>query len=476
MLALCMLSASCSRTPEHADAVVYAECDDASEHAVLSDSLCKFISVPLDYGHHDSEMISLFVRKFPALRPSHGSVMLLAGGPGESGASYYADINFFRSVFADLDLIVPDHRGTGYSAKLCEPEETQASEGGFNLVDGEWGTCFGQLYSNLARAHAFNLDNAAKDVATLIETLNLQGEVYLYGVSYGTELAIAVSQRTDVELTGIMLDSLTPLPGDDQDDLGHRSQVTDRIGQAVLARCAADLSCPLGENGAETYVDLLSRIDAGETVTGLEAVPNGDLRQFMGLMLDVPSARLQIPAIIAAMASNDETAIELVHNATEAYETFLLPILAFEQASSSIPLTSIMSGSEFNARKDLTAEQVAAEKLELGFTSPLPRYLADGGFPLYEPVQPENVRTNLPPILVLHGTLDPKTTYEAALRRVKALSATTNITTITLRDAPHVAYFTSKECIAKPLQDFTRGLLARQDAECLPDEGRLGWE
>lgn len=182
-----------------------------------------------------------------------------------------------------------------------------------------------------------------------------------------------MAERTDVALTGIMLDSLTPLLNDNQYDLGHRSQVTDRVGQAVLARCAVDASCPIGGDAAQIYADLLKCMDSGEAVMGLEFVPNGDLRQFLGLMLDVPSARLQLPAIIAAMASDDEKAAEFIQNATSAYETFLSPVLAFKQASSSIPLTSIMSGSEFNVRKNLTAKQVDDEKLELDFTSPLPK-------------------------------------------------------------------------------------------------------
>ena len=121
------------------------------EPSALSDSMCKFVSAPLDYGTEGGETISLFLRRFPALQSPRGSILLLAGGPGESGASYYADIDFFRDLFADFELIVPDHRGTGYSTKLCEPEETEASKGGFDLVDEEWGTCFGQLYSTLER-------------------------------------------------------------------------------------------------------------------------------------------------------------------------------------------------------------------------------------------------------------------------------------------------------------------------------------
>lgn len=470
---LCIMSASCVHTSEKR-ADIFAPCEDRIETEVLADSECAFVSAPLNYSADDADVISLFVRKFPAREAPQGALFLLAGGPGESGASFYADIEFFRDVFADFDLIVPDHRGTGYSTKLCEPEETELSEGGFNLVGDEWGSCFSQFYSNTPRAHAFNLQNAALDVETLIETLTPSGRVYLYGVSYGTSLAIETAEYTNAELSGVILDSLTPLPNDHQLDLGHRSQVTNTVGQTILQRCSAEPSCPIGPNANNVYADLLKRIDAGESIVGLDAVPNGDLRQLMGLFLDVPAARNQIPAIIEAMTSDNEQANEIVQSAIQAYETFLAPILEFEQATSSIPLTSLMSGSEFNARTDLTPERIAEEKSELSFTSPLPGYLAENAFPLYAPNKNTRVSTDLPPMLVMQGTLDPKTPYQGAVRRVESLEDKTDIAMIKLIDAPHVAYFTAQECIRKPLKLFVEGT-AVGDSECTADDAHLPW-
>lgn len=474
-LALCLLSVSCTHTPQDTSAVVYSICDDAGDLPVLADSECLFIPASLDYGRDGAESISLFVRKFPARRTGRGAIVLLAGGPGESGASFYADIDFFRDVFAGYDLIVPDHRGTGYSTKLCEPEETRASEGGLDLVGEEWGSCFGALYSAIDRTQAFNLDNAAQDVAAIIDVLGLGGGIYIYGVSYGTSLAIAVAERTDADLSGLILDSLTPLPTDQRDDLSHRSHSTDRVGRVVLKRCAADPVCPLGQGAPAVYADLLRRIDAGETVTGLGAIPNSDLRQFMGLLLDVPAARRMIPVIIAAMASGDEAAGDLVQEAIQTYEAFWSPILALEQARPSIPLSGIMSGSEFNTRNDLTPEQVAAEKSGLGFTSPLPGLLANNRFPLYEPSTVASVNTDLPPVLVLQGTLDPKTPYEAALRRVETLRTMSDVAVVTLIDAPHAAYFASKDCLGAPLREFVRRPSSLSGADCAPSEARLQW-
>ncbi|MEL6361314.1 MAG: alpha/beta fold hydrolase [Pseudomonadota bacterium] len=471
-----LFCAACVQTQIPTNAPDERHCEDAADAAVLADSHCHAVTVPLSYDERDGEQISLFVRTFPALKERRGAVLLLAGGPGESGASFYADIAFFRDVFEHYELIIPDHRGTGYSSKLCEPEETPASEGGLNLVGEEWGTCFGQLYAAIDRTHAFNLENAAQDIATIIESLKLGDETYVYGVSYGTSLALAVAERTQANLTGIILDSLTPLPSDDQESLGYRSQITDQIGQQVLERCAAEPSCPLGSDAVQVYTNLLKRIDAGETIAGLDAVPNRDLRQLLGQLLDVPSARGQIPSIIAAMVAGDDTAEARIGLAIETFETFLAPIVAFNQATASIPLTSLMSGSEFNTRKNLTSEQVAAEKTDLLFTSPLPNYLAIGQFPLYEPSILESPRTDLPPLLVLHGTLDPKTTYEGALRRVEVLRGLTDVHVVTLVDAPHAAYLTSQDCLRTPLRAFIADDEVLQTTDCQSESVSLKWE
>ena len=295
-------------------------------------------------------------------------------------------------------------------------------------------------------------------------------------MSYGTALALAVAERTDAKLTGIILDSLVPLPDDAQESLGYRSQLTDRVGREILSRCASSHSCPLGQDAIDSYRTLLERIDAGDSVPGLEDVPDGDLRQLLGLFLDVPSARQQIPVIISAMASGDEASGAIVEQATESYEAAWSPILAFDQAVGSIPLTILMSGSEFNARKDLTAEQVALEKTSLLFTSPIPAYLADSQFPLYEADVPESPRTDLPPLLVLHGTLDPKTSFEGAMRQVKVLRTVTDVDVITLIDAPHAAYLTAKDCIAQPLRDFVADAESGQTWDCRPAKTLLDWE
>ena len=86
----------------------------------------------------------MFLRKFPAPRPaaSRGTVWLVAGGPGESGASLYPMLPTLRRAFPGFDLVIPDHRGTGYSTRLCPQEEAVDSPGGMALAGAEWATFF----------------------------------------------------------------------------------------------------------------------------------------------------------------------------------------------------------------------------------------------------------------------------------------------------------------------------------------------
>lgn len=465
---LALFSGACSLADE-AQSPNYSACDDQSASPELADSECIYIQTPLDHEASGDQTIDLFVRKFPATGIHNGEIWLLAGGPGESGASFYADIDFFRSVFADYDVMIPDHRGTGYSAKLCDPEETKDSSDGLALSGEEWGTCFGALYAATDRAHQFNQRNAAHDVDSLIKKLGSNKKTLIYAVSYGTSLALEYAKISTTNVDGVILDSLTPSPSDTLSGLSYRSHTTDRVGKALLDRCSNDPACALGPDAKAKYRTLLEAIDGGETIPGMDSVPNNDLRQFFGLLLDVPETRNRIPVIIDALAKRKPEAAGLIQKATSDYEAFWNPILSFEQAVFSIPLSGLISGSEFNARRDLTIEELTREKAELDFASPLPELLVNNQLPLYETPGETAMREQLPPLLVLQGSFDPKTPYDAAMRRIAVLKQHTSVAIVTLSDAPHAAYFTSKDCLTEPLMRFAKEAASVESHECSPE-------
>ena len=442
----------------------FTACEDRQSQQTLSDSQCirKVVEPAQD------EPVELFVRKFPARGDHRGEIWLIAGGPGESGTSFYADIDFFRETFRNYDVMVPDHRGTGYSAKLCRLEETPPSAGGMALASAEWGSCFEQLYANPQRAGRFSLRNAARDLDALVSGLGSGKRTLIYAVSYGTSLALEYARLASSPVGGIILDSLTPAPSDRLSDLSYRSHTTDRVGMALLERCAADSGCRLGPDAVGTYRALLKDLDSGADVPGLEQVPNGDLRQFLGLLLDVPAARNQIPAIIRALSARNPAAGQLIRDTIATVEAYWGKITQYPQATTSIPLSAIISGSEFNGRPGLTAEALAEEKSTLGFTSPLPALLANNRFPLYSPPVPLALPDTMPPLLVLQGTMDPKTPYASAAERAASLGAVTPVAILTLTDAPHAAYLTSQDCLSEPLARFAKNPQAVTSQDCAP--------
>lgn len=93
--------------------------DDAS--AVLRGSRCATVDVRLRHTDPSGEQLSLFLRRIPtsADHAKRGEVWFLSGGPGEAGASLYPLIQTYQRAFPGFDLVIPDHRGTGRSSRIC---------------------------------------------------------------------------------------------------------------------------------------------------------------------------------------------------------------------------------------------------------------------------------------------------------------------------------------------------------------------
>ncbi len=436
----------------HDDAVpdAFAPCDDRVTHPSLAATQCAVIAVPLDHATPDAGTVELFIRKFPADGISQGQLWLVAGGPGESGASFYPFIDTLRAAAPGFDLLVPDHRGTGFSSRLCPAEEAAASEAGSALAGEEWGTCFGALNEQPSRTTSFTITNAARDLDVLLSRLGRGERRYVYGVSYGTQLVLrllSVSARTDID--GVILDSLVPLESDTELDLSHRSAVTDRAGREVLRDCDTRPECrryfPAGAEQATSR--LLARPDIAEQV-------DGNLKYQLAALLDFPETRAMLPHVIAGLQANDPAWLAFANDRLGALSSALG---TYPQSASSIPLVGLISRSENNARPDLTAEVIEREELAYLFASPLPSLLLTGGVPTYpRDANFGSLPAAIPPTIVLHGTLDPKTPHHGAGEHVAKLKASGNIVLVPINGAPHFILMTAPHEFKLVIQEFLR--------------------
>lgn len=356
----------------------FAPCADAGSHASLKGTLCTRFRAPLDYEGVVAGTVDLFVRKFPANGYSKGQLWLIAGGPGESGASFYPFIKTVRAAAPGFDVLVPDHRGTGFSTRLCPNEEAASSEAGGALAGQEWGTCFGALSAQASRTRAFTISNAARDLDLLISRFDSGPRTFLYGVSYGTQLVLrTLTLKTRNDLDGVILDSLVPLASNGQLDLSHRSAITDSVGREVLRQCDERPECrqyfPAGAEQAARQV--LERSDIGE-------LAGAGLKFKLAALLDFPETREMLPYVIAGLQLGDPAWLDHATGRLAGVGALFEP---YAQSPSSIPLVSLISRSENNARPALTAQIIEREAADYLFASPLPSLLLSGGFPVYEP-------------------------------------------------------------------------------------------
>ena len=447
-------------------AMEFSPCADAGASPALDGSWCAHVAVPADHAGRDAGQLSLFIRKFPATGASKGSVWAIAGGPGESGASLYPFVAVLRRSFPGFDLFIPDHRGTGRSSRLCPEEESEASPGGTALAGAEWGSCFGRLQAHPQPAGQFTITNAAHDLRQLVRQLQpANGKpVYLYGVSYGTQLILRALQPGPLPVSGLVLDSLVPVDTDARWDLSRRSQVVDEVGRQVLAQCDADASCAaaMGEPLERIYRRVLANLAAKPAL--LARVPGKDLRQFLGTLLDMPPLRARIPFLIRDLDRGQARELDAVRAGLSALQATLGDAASMPP---SIPLVGIISKSENDLRPGREMTALRQEEAPLLFTSPLPALLADSTLPAYardayfgkHPVQ-------LPPTLVLQGRLDPKTPFQGARKHADTLREHGPLGLVAVGGAPHFILWTAPGCFQRHVAAFVAGDKPI-DAECM---------
>lgn len=421
----------------------FEACADASAHPALAGSTCRREALPLRHEAPGEGAIEVFVRRIPAASPGarRGEVWLIAGGPGESGVAFHPLLATFRAAFPDHDLVLPDHRGTGRSTRLCPAQEAADSADGVSLAGEEWGPCIGALHAEPARTAAFTITQAAQDLSTLITRHRRAGEVRVYAVSYGTQLALRMLQVAPVPLDGLVLDGLVPPESAAHWDLSRRTAVVDAVGRALL-----------GADGVAAYQALL----AGDPNAGWRTgVPGGDLRRTLGALLNFPALRARIPAILDALSRDDTTPLQ---NALADLQAIHSGLTADPYAPPSLPLVMLISASENNDRRGLDVATVEAEAQDALFTSPIPGFLAATALPLY----PRDrffggMPAALPPTLVVHGTLDPNTPYAGALAQVEALRRIGPVRLSTVDAGAHLLAYVAPHCFVAATTAFLDG-------------------
>lgn len=249
---------------------------------------CGYLIVPEDRSNPESPYIHLHVAYFHSDNPNPqpDPLVYLEGGPGGSAL---VDINYAFDILvkphlAERDFIIMDQRGTGYSqpqlrcwelddysmegiAQYFLPSEVVAAEADKILE------CRRRLLNEGVNLAAYNSAASAADFNDLRVALGIK-DWNLYGISYGTRLALTIMRDYPEGVRSAVLDSTYP----PQVSLYNEAPANLlRSLTALFEACAADPLCNEAYPSLDTvFFKLVEQVGAAPLTLHAENSWHGD--------------------------------------------------------------------------------------------------------------------------------------------------------------------------------------------------------
>jgi pimeloyl-ACP methyl ester carboxylesterase len=209
--------------------------------------------VPLDRTDASKGTLQLFVARRPADRKRRGTIISLAGGPGESAVSSFGltrDV-LGSTVEKHFDIVSFDARGTGRSGLVNCPE---IQRDGRQRSGAAAAACVARLGD---RRGLYNADDQVLDIEAVRQALGVE-KLDLYGTSFGTKAALRYAQDHPDRVGRLLLDS-TLLPSGPS---ATGDEVIRALPRVLTESCPAD-TCPVTKNVYDEVRKLVGRLRQG---------------------------------------------------------------------------------------------------------------------------------------------------------------------------------------------------------------------
>jgi pimeloyl-ACP methyl ester carboxylesterase len=446
---------------------------------------CGYVIVPEEHGKDNGKTIKLAVVVMRAngegVGPRPDPIFFLQGGPG--GGTIDTFMPLLRNVPIDdgalratRDIVLFDQRGTGkslpalkcpeiYALTLETIEQRIGREDVVKRGEAAMDACRKRLIAEGINLNAFDSVENAADIEAIRQALSYE-RINLYGVSYGTLLALHTLRDHPEFLRSVVLDAVVPTQTNFIVEVPRNQQ---RAFSELFAACAADARCKqdypdlekMFYAAVEKFDKSPARVRMSDPETGrsYSAVVNGDT--LMGWLFQSMYSSELLPYLPHVI--NDLNA-----GRTESLGT-ILGAFAFQQAVASGMYYSVVCAedSDFEVSDVLNtaglnprlAESVPNEVASIKRTctrfnvEQLPKSVDD-------PVRSEI------PVLVLNGRFDPITPPVNGEEAAKTLP---NSRVYTFPNTGHGA-FTSRDCAKTIMSSFLDAPSDQPDDACIGDE------
>ncbi|NLX10656.1 MAG: alpha/beta hydrolase [Chloroflexi bacterium] len=234
---------------------------------------CGTVTVPELHAQPDGATIDLAVAviKSTSASPAPDPVVYLEGGPGGNALEGMpTSYPYIYAPFRDeRDVIVFDQRGTGFSVPLLDCQEYDdlfIATLPLDMTNEEYQAgqieaftqCRDRLVSDGVNLAAYNSAENAADLNAIRQALGYE-QWNLFGISYGTRLALTAMRDQPDGIRSVILDSTLPLQADLYLDLIAHA---DAAFATLFDACAANPDCNQSyPNLEQTFFDLVQRLD-----------------------------------------------------------------------------------------------------------------------------------------------------------------------------------------------------------------------
>jgi pimeloyl-ACP methyl ester carboxylesterase len=324
--------------------------------------VCGTITVPESRQGLSNNAVTLAVAIVRSTSPSPGvPILYFEGGPGGS-AMASATTYWAGSALRDYaDIILLDQRGTGYSRPSLNCPEVDDPDLPAD-ADRE-ALCRERLLREGVAIAAYTSAENAADAADLVQALGLP-QVNLFGVSYGTRLALTMMRDYPQNIRAVILDAVYPPQVN-----GYNEQALNgaRAFEQLFADCEADAECRAAyPNLRGTFLQMIDDLNE-EPMRGVDeygdpAELTGDavVNELFGLLYDT-TAIPDLPLMIVAAAERDystyaslggaapdDLASELEAMSDEEFDAYVAEYLSFASVDDYHAFVDTLSDDEYN--------------------------------------------------------------------------------------------------------------------------------